>query len=55
MLHVLIRGVENERMRRRLFETENLDLEKAVTVSSYASHCSRHAVFGGKDRVGGKK
>ena len=30
MLHVLIRGVENERMRRRLFETENLDLEKAI-------------------------
>ena len=30
MLHVLIRGVESERMRRRLFETENLDLEKAI-------------------------
>ena len=30
MLHVLIRGVDNERMRRRLFETENLDLEKAI-------------------------
>ena len=30
MLYVLIRGVDNERMRRRLFETENLDLSKAI-------------------------
>eukprot|EP00731_Ephydatia_muelleri_P030026 Em0021g549a len=30
ILHVLIRGVSNERMRRRLLETENLDLPKAI-------------------------
>ena len=30
MRHVLIRGLESERMRRRLFETENLDLDKAI-------------------------
>ena len=30
MLYVLIRGVDNERMRRRLFSTENLDLPKAI-------------------------
>ena len=30
MLHVLIRGVDSERMRRRMFETDKLDLEKAV-------------------------
>ena len=29
MLHVLIRGVDSERMR-RMFETDKLDLEKAV-------------------------
>ena len=32
MLHVLIRGVDNERIRRRLFETENLDLPKAIRI-----------------------
>lgn len=30
VLHVLIRGVSNERMRRRLLETDNLDLPKAI-------------------------
>ena len=30
MLHVLIRGVDNDRMRRRLLETEKLDLAKAI-------------------------
>ena len=30
MLHVLIRGIDDERMRRRLFEAENLDLAKAI-------------------------
>ena len=30
MLHVLIKGVDDERMRRRLFETENRDLAKAI-------------------------
>ena len=30
MLHVLIRGVDSDRMRRRLLETEKLDLAKAV-------------------------
>ena len=30
MLYVLIRGVDNERMCRRLFEAENLDLPKAI-------------------------
>ena len=30
MLHVLIRGIDSERMRRRLFETEKLDLAKAI-------------------------
>ena len=30
ILHVLIRGVDSERMRRRMFETDKLDLEKAV-------------------------
>ena len=30
MLHVLIRGLDCERMRRRLFETDELTLEKAI-------------------------
>ena len=30
MLHVLIRGLDGERMRRRLFETDKLTLEKAI-------------------------
>ena len=30
MLHVLIRGVDSDRMRRRLLETEKLDLAKAI-------------------------
>ena len=30
MLHVLIRGIDSERMRRRLFETDDLKLEKAL-------------------------
>ena len=30
MMHVLIRGVESDRMRRRLLEDENLDLDKAI-------------------------
>ena len=30
MMHVLIRGVESDRMRRRLLEAENLDLDKAI-------------------------
>eukprot|EP00731_Ephydatia_muelleri_P034422 Em0059g7a len=30
MLHVLIRGVDSDRMRRRLFETERLDLTSAI-------------------------
>ena len=30
MLHVLIRGIDSERMRRRLFKTDDLKLEKAV-------------------------
>ena len=30
MLHVLIRGIDDERMRHRLFEAENLDLAKAI-------------------------
>ncbi|KAL5469012.1 hypothetical protein EMCRGX_G030181 [Ephydatia muelleri] len=30
MLHVLIRGIDDERMRCRLFEVENLDLAKAI-------------------------
>ena len=30
MLHVLIRGLDSERMRRRLFETNNLELPKAI-------------------------
>ena len=30
MLHVLIRGIDSEHMRRRLFETEKLDLAKAI-------------------------
>ena len=30
MLHVLIRGVDSDRMRRRMFETDKVDLEKAV-------------------------
>ena len=30
VLHVLIRGMESERMWRRLFETENLNLERAI-------------------------
>ena len=30
MLHVLLRGIDDERMRRRLFETDNLDLAKAI-------------------------
>ena len=30
MLHVLIRGVDSDRMRRRLFETDKLELPKAI-------------------------
>eukprot|EP00731_Ephydatia_muelleri_P038193 Em0676g2a len=30
MLHVLIRGLDSERMRRHLFETDNLELPKAI-------------------------
>ena len=30
MLHVLIRGLDCERMRRRLFKTDELTLEKAI-------------------------
>lgn len=30
ILHVLIRGVSNKRMHRRLLETENLDLPKVI-------------------------
>lgn len=30
MLHVLIRGIDSERMRRRLLETDKLDLAKAI-------------------------
>ena len=30
MLHVLFRGLDNERMRRRLFETDKLELAKAI-------------------------
>ena len=30
MLHVLIRGLDSERMRRRLFETDKLELPKAI-------------------------
>ena len=30
MFHVLIRGMESERMQRQLFETDNLDLERAI-------------------------
>ena len=30
MLHVLLRGIDDERMRRRLFETDNLGLAKAI-------------------------
>ena len=30
MLHVLIRGVDRDRMRRRLFETDKLELQKAI-------------------------
>lgn len=30
MLHVLIRGLDNERMRRRLFETDKLELAKVI-------------------------
>ncbi|KAL5510796.1 hypothetical protein EMCRGX_G006398 [Ephydatia muelleri] len=30
MLHVLIRGLDSERMRRRLFETDKLELSKAI-------------------------
>ena len=30
MLHVLIRGLDCERMRRRLFETDKLELPKAI-------------------------
>ena len=30
MLHVLIRGLDSERMWRRLFETDNLELPKAI-------------------------
>ena len=32
MLHVLIRGVDSDRMRRRLFETDKLELQKAILV-----------------------
>ena len=30
MLHVLIRGLDNEIMQRRLFETDKLELAKAI-------------------------
>ena len=30
MLHVLIRGIDSNRMRRRLFETDKLELPKAI-------------------------
>ena len=30
MLHVLIRGLDNERMRKRLFETDKLEQAKAI-------------------------
>ena len=30
MMHVLIRGVDSDRMRRKLLEAENLDLAKAI-------------------------
>ena len=35
MLHVLIRGLDSERMRRRLFETDKLELSKAIQMC----HC----------------
>ena len=55
MLHVLIRGVENERMRRRLFETENLDLEKAVRLyQAMEATAADMQSLGVKTELGGK-
>ena len=55
ILHVLIRGVSNERMRRRLLETENLDLPKTIrNVSDDGSHGCRPAVLSREDRNSGE-
>ena len=38
IVHVIIRGVKNKRLRGRLLEADNLDLTKAINLPNYGSH-----------------
>ena len=53
MLHVLIQGLDSERMRRHLFETDNLELSKVIqmcqTMEATAADLQLWAVKGTGD------
>ena len=53
MLHVLIRGVDNKRIRRRLLEIENLDLSKAIRIfqNMEATASDLHSLVANKAEV----